>query len=99
MDHGELCVAIQHWVRNEGVSYLARFPEVHSTMIEGVSCGKMLKDVVVRRQRGRGQLGTKDGVRRVVERVRGDEGAAVDVAGQHKLNLGYPFFHSLGLGL
>ncbi len=46
----------------------------------------MLEDVIVGGEGGRGENRAEDGVGRVVERVGGDEGAAVNVSGKNKLN-------------
>ena len=68
-------------------------------MVEGVSCGQVFEGVIVRGERGRGEDGAEDGAGRVVERVGGHQGAAVDVAGQHKLDLADPLLEGLGLWL
>ena len=50
----------------------------------------MLEHVVIGGQGGRGENGAEDGVGRVVERVGGDEGAAVNVSGKNELNFRGP---------
>lgn len=59
----------------------------------------MLEHVVVRGEGGRGQDGAEDGVGSVVERVGGNHGSPVDVAGQDELNFRSPLFDSFGFRL
>ena len=81
------------------VSDLAWLSQVHPPVIEGVGGSQVLEHVIVWCERGGGEGGREDGVGRVVEGVGGDQGAAVDVAGQHELDLGDPLLDGLGLGL
>ncbi len=68
-------------------------------MVERVRHGQVLENVVVGSQRRRRHRVAEDGVGRVVERVRGHQGTAVNAARQHELDLGDPLLHGLGLGL
>ena len=68
-------------------------------MVEAVDPGQVLEHVVIGGEGGRGENRGEDGVGGVVEGVASHQGAAVDVAGQHKLDLADPLLEGLGLWL
>ena len=64
-------------------------------MVERVGECQVLEHVIVGGEGGGGENRAEDGVGRVVERVGGHHGAAVDVAGEDKLDLGGPLLDGL----
>ena len=68
-------------------------------MVEAVDPGQMLEHVIVWSKTWCGEDRTEDGVGGVVEGVASHQGAAVDVAGQHELDLADPLLEGLGLWL